>query len=76
MKKKLDEIDWDNWFYGKGMPPVTPKFDITLATPAYKLAEAWAKAAADNLDPSDLEFKKDDLNGWIAGQICISLRHR
>jgi leukotriene-A4 hydrolase len=70
LKAKLDEIDWDAWFYGRGMPPVTPKFDLTLATPAYDLAKAWAKAASDDADPDDLTFKKDDLKDWFAGQIC------
>jgi leukotriene-A4 hydrolase len=70
MKKKLDSIDWDKWLYGRGMPPVTPKFDMTLATPAYHLANRWAQAASNNTDPTRLDFKKSDLKGWFAGQIC------
>lgn len=69
---KLDEIDWDTWLYGRGMPPVTPKFDMTLATPPYNLAKRWAHASSTNTDPNDLDFNKSDLRGWFAGQICTS----
>lgn len=72
MKQKLDEIDWERWLYGRGMPPVTPKFDMTLATPAYDLAKRWSRAASTNTNPNDLDFKKSDLKGWFAQQICKS----
>lgn len=70
IKDKLDAIDWEEWLHGKGMPPVTPKFDMTLATPAYNLADRWSKAAENDTDPEKLDFKKNDLKGWFAGQIC------
>ena len=70
MKEKLDSIDWDAWLYGRGMPPVTPKFDMTLATSANDLAERWSHAASKSANPNDLDFKKSDLKGWFAGQIC------
>lgn len=73
MEKKLDSIDWNGWLYGRGMPPVTPKFDMTLATPAYELANRWAHAASKSSDPKDLDFKQTDLKGWFAGQICTPL---
>ena len=72
MKMKLDEIDWNTWLYGRGMPPVTPKFDMTLATPAHNLAKRWAHASSTNTDLNDLGFNKSDLRGWFAGQICTS----
>lgn len=72
MKKKLDDVHWQGWLYGRGMPPVTPKFDMTLATPAYDLAKRWSHAAATNTSPKDLDFKKSDLKGWFAQQICGS----
>jgi leukotriene-A4 hydrolase len=70
MKIKLEEIDWNAWLYDKGMPPIVPKFDTTLADPAYALASQWAKAVATDIDPSELEFAVTDLRGWFAGQIC------
>ena len=70
MKEKLDEIDWKTWLYGQGMPPVTPKFDTTLAVPAYDLAKRWSDAYSKDLNPIDLPFNASDLKGWFAGQIC------
>jgi leukotriene-A4 hydrolase len=72
MKEKLDSVDWEKWLHGRGMPPVTPKFDMTLATPAYGLAKKWSHAASTHSKPKDLDFKKSDLKGWFAGQICTS----
>lgn len=70
MKERLDGVDWQGWLYGRGMPPVTPKFDMTLAVPAYDLAKRWSHAASKNTNPNDLDFKKSDLKGWFAQQIC------
>ena len=75
MRKKLDAVEWNKWLYGRGMPPVTPQFDMTLATPCYNLATRWTKAAAENEDPQKLDFKKSDIENWIAGQLCMSCRH-
>jgi len=72
MKVKLAEIDWNAWLYGRGMPPVAPAFDSTLATPAYTLAKRWTDAAAEDVDPGKLDFSAKDLKGWFAGQICMS----
>ena len=72
MKRRLDAVDWDKWLHNRGMPPVTPQFDMTLATPPYDLAKRWSKAASENRDPESLGFMKSDLKGWFAGQICIS----
>ena len=71
MKEILDSIDWEKWFYGRGMPPVTPKFDQTMATPPKHLAKRWHDAAKNNAEVPVLDFKHSDLKGWIAGQICI-----
>lgn len=38
--KKLETIDWDEWFYKPGLPP-KPEFDTTLAGVCYDLAEKW-----------------------------------
>jgi leukotriene-A4 hydrolase len=73
MRQKLDEIAWKEWLYGRGMPPVYPHFDASLAAPAYDLAVRWAEAGSKNTDPADLDFKKTDLQGWFAQQIGFSL---
>ncbi|EPY50631.1 leukotriene A-4 hydrolase [Schizosaccharomyces cryophilus OY26] len=67
----LDSIDWDAWYYAPGMPPVTPKFDTTLADNCYKLADVWVSSAKSSQDPN--RFKKDDIEGWSAGQLSLFL---
>jgi leukotriene-A4 hydrolase len=73
MKEKLDSIDWEKWLYGRGMPPVTPKFDNSRAIPPHNLAKRWQEASENNVEVSKLDFKSTDLKGWSAGQICITL---
>ncbi|EMC93619.1 hypothetical protein BAUCODRAFT_150912 [Baudoinia panamericana UAMH 10762] len=38
--KKLEHVDWDEWFYKPGFPP-KPNFDTTLADQCYELADKW-----------------------------------
>lgn len=56
---KLKTIDFDLWINGKGMPPVDPQFDTTLADQCYALAKRWDEARnSDDLSgfaPSDVE---------------------
>ncbi|KAJ8657418.1 leukotriene A-4 hydrolase/aminopeptidase [Lichtheimia ornata] len=56
---KLKTIDFDLWINGKGMPPVYPQFDTTLADQCYALAKRWDEARnSDDLSgfaPSDVE---------------------
>ena len=56
---KLNTIDFDTWINGKGMPPVDPQFDTTLADQCYALAKRWDEARnSDDLSgfaPSDIE---------------------
>ena len=39
--KKIQEIDWDAWFYDKGMPPVLPELDQSMARASQSLADTW-----------------------------------
>jgi leukotriene-A4 hydrolase len=56
------------WLFGEGLQlPVTLEFDTTLATQAYALAERWDEARG--ADPSELDFKQDDLAGFDGNQI-------
>ncbi|KAI8147795.1 hypothetical protein BJV82DRAFT_698171 [Fennellomyces sp. T-0311] len=56
---KLNTIDFDTWITGKGMPPVDPNFDTTLADQCYALAKRWDEArSTDDLSgfaPSDID---------------------
>ncbi|XP_055918165.1 leukotriene A-4 hydrolase isoform X2 [Eupeodes corollae] len=54
-KDKLNEIDWDLWLYGEGMPPIIPKFDDSLALVCQKLCTLWStKTAADLANEKDV----------------------
>ncbi|KAF9448831.1 hypothetical protein P691DRAFT_775108 [Macrolepiota fuliginosa MF-IS2] len=71
--KALDSIDWNAWFYGEGLElPVKLDFDTTLATQAYALAERW-DAARSTSDPSGLDFKETDLQGFDGNQTIVFL---
>lgn len=68
-KDKLDEIDWDTWLYGEGMPP-KPKFDTTLADECFKLANEW-KAATKSGDYD--KFSQKDVESFEANQLVVLL---
>ncbi|KAL1934960.1 hypothetical protein VTP01DRAFT_4100 [Rhizomucor pusillus] len=59
MVDKLNTIDFDTWINGKGMPPVDPQFDTTLADVCYELAKRWDEARHtndfDGFSPKDVE---------------------
>lgn len=42
-KDILDAIDWDEWIFGKGMPPVKMNFMNKDVTDAQNLAMAYIK---------------------------------
>ncbi len=62
--KKLEEVDWDKWFYAPGLPP-KPDFDTSMVDKCYALAEKW----------KDPNFKPatDDIKGWTAQQLVVFL---
>lgn len=62
---KLNTVDWDTWINGRGMPPVDPEFDTTLAKQCYDLADRWDKAR----NSSDLSgFSPSDVKSFTPGQ--------
>jgi leukotriene-A4 hydrolase len=71
-EKKIGEIDWDEWFYGRGMPPVLPPLDQSMAKASQDLASIWiavdrgghATAAAPSTN---------DLANWSSPQIVCFL---
>lgn len=38
---ELEQVDWDLWLYGEGMPPVIPNYNTELADVAYRHATLW-----------------------------------
>jgi leukotriene-A4 hydrolase len=38
--QKLEQVDWDSWFYKPGLPP-KPDFDTSMVDDCYALAKKW-----------------------------------
>ncbi|GAM88333.1 hypothetical protein ANO11243_063660 [Dothideomycetidae sp. 11243] len=67
--KKLNDIDWDKWFYAPGFPE-KPHFDTSLVDVCYALADKWEHLSKGS---SDWQPKKSDLDGWMANQSVVFL---
>ncbi|XP_037041873.1 leukotriene A-4 hydrolase isoform X2 [Bradysia coprophila] len=48
-EKELEQVDWDTWFYGEGMPPIIPNYNTTLADIAHKHANFWIGNSVDQI---------------------------
>jgi len=57
----MNQIDWDTWYYGEGMPPVQNKFNTTLADQATDLAKLWL------VNPNEASKHKEFLT-WSSNQ--------
>lgn len=77
-----DKVNWEQWFYQAGYPPVPkPAFDDTLARPCYALADCWAGLIeiTPSQDPSNDEESKRfiphklDVADWSPGQLIVFL---
>ena len=67
---KLNEVDWDKWFYEPGFPP-KPVFDTSLADVCYVLAHKWEqrqKSGGTAFVP-----QASDIKGWFANQSVVFL---
>jgi leukotriene-A4 hydrolase len=68
-KAILDEIEWNEWLYAPGMPPVKPHYDKTLTNACAALATRWTEATDDlsQFQESDLrEFSAFQTKGFLA----------
>lgn len=65
-------IDWEEWFYGTGMPPVTNNYDTSLANEAFSLAESWARfSSATTQNATEPDFPS--MQKWSTLQIVAFL---
>ncbi|XP_053319083.1 leukotriene A-4 hydrolase [Spea bombifrons] len=55
----LDKVDWDGWMNTPGMPPVQPKYDMTLANACIALSKRWVEAKECDLSSFSAEDLKD-----------------
>ncbi|KAF2152011.1 leukotriene A-4 hydrolase [Myriangium duriaei CBS 260.36] len=69
--KKLNDLDWDKWFYSPGFPVEKPNYDTSLADKCYALANSWETLNTGS--SSSWEPKKSDLDGWMANQSVVFL---
>ena len=67
--KKIQEIDWDAWFYDKGMPPVLPELDQSMARASQSLADSWIAVDRQGTAPP----VKNVLATWSSLQITCFL---
>jgi leukotriene-A4 hydrolase len=67
--KKLNDVDWDSWFYKPGFPP-KPDFDTELADECYSLADKWQ---ALNEGSTDFKPNKKDMESFAATQKVVFL---
>lgn len=71
-KEQLDSIDWKAWLYQPGMPPITPKFDTTLVTQCYTLADKWFSVTTGDKNFKEV-FNSDDIANFNANQSVVFL---
>ncbi|ESO84303.1 hypothetical protein LOTGIDRAFT_222151 [Lottia gigantea] len=58
----LDQVDWQTWFFGQGMPPFTPRFDESLKNVCTTLCDRWNSATEYST------FSPTDLNDMLPAQ--------
>ncbi|KAI8066599.1 hypothetical protein BC940DRAFT_240047 [Gongronella butleri] len=68
--ERLNTIDFNAWFFGRGFLPVEPKFDTSLVDASYALADRWDAARKQN-DFS--AFSPKDIEGYSTGQLSVFL---
>ncbi|KAL8912411.1 MAG: hypothetical protein Q9171_002597 [Xanthocarpia ochracea] len=67
--KRLNNVDWDAWFYKPGLPP-KPEFDTGMVDVCYTLAEKWKGFGSDK---GVFEPAEKDIEGWVANQVVVFL---
>lgn len=66
---KVDEIEWDTWFYSQGMPPVLPPLDQSMAKASTDLASEWYDVDREGKSPP----QTNAMESWACGQITCFL---
>ncbi|KAG0052561.1 Leukotriene A-4 hydrolase [Gryganskiella cystojenkinii] len=66
----LNQVDWEAWLAGTGMPPVDNKFDDTLARACSCLSKKWDHARHE---AHPKEFSSEDLKEFTSTQTTVFL---
>ncbi|KAF2774273.1 leukotriene A-4 hydrol [Teratosphaeria nubilosa] len=69
VSKKLEAVNWDEWFYKPGFPP-KPDFDTELADQCYALADKWE---AWSTGKGSFTPKGSDIEHFTANQSVVFL---
>jgi len=67
---RVNEIDWNTWFYAQGMPPVLPHLDQSMAKASTDLAKTWIDVDCGTKKNTVLT---NEINSWSSGQITCFL---
>ncbi|KAF9952979.1 Leukotriene A-4 hydrolase [Modicella reniformis] len=70
----LNQVDWEAWLSGTGMPPVENKFDDTLAKACNCLCEKWGESRNET-DKAKLKekFSLKDIEEFSSTQTAVFL---
>mmetsp|Transcript_1513 Transcript_1513/g.2166 ORF Transcript_1513/g.2166 Transcript_1513/m.2166 type:complete len:641 (-) Transcript_1513:278-2200(-) len=72
--KAVENIDWKEWLYGKGMPPVENQFDQALALQAKALSEKWHFGDVLGIGSGSFEEQStEDMKEWPGEQVVAFL---
>ncbi|KAF8468974.1 leukotriene A-4 hydrolase [Kalaharituber pfeilii] len=82
--KALSMINWPSWLSSPGLPPISPSFNASLATPCYLLAEKWSSllplpptvqpsTSDDLVSATRFSPSPADVETWSTGQIIVFL---
>ncbi|KAF9921851.1 Leukotriene A-4 hydrolase [Linnemannia zychae] len=66
----LNQVDWEAWLAGTGMPPVENKFDDTLAKECNCLCKRWDNSRHVE---KPTEFSSKDIEGFSSNQKVVFL---
>mmetsp|Transcript_37261 Transcript_37261/g.58137 ORF Transcript_37261/g.58137 Transcript_37261/m.58137 type:complete len:700 (-) Transcript_37261:11-2110(-) len=75
---EVDNIAWEEWFFGPGHPPALPPLDASLSVPSEVLAGHWVKLANEFGAQGQACLKADptsnkDIKDWAAFQVICFL---
>lgn len=67
-------VDWQAWLYSPGMPPVTNRYDESLAEQSYELAKRWHTSDVIGIGSGGpAGASPADIDGWSTVQLLAFL---
>lgn len=69
---KLEEVDWDLWFYGEGGIPIVPKYDTSQKEAVEEQVKIWTSNSIENIRHHP-NVKRTGFNVWQLVEILALL---